>query len=463
MKLKWGKMNLTQYVASVTWSGSDMQASRSLEFSIAHNPRNKDFKTPNIKLGDVVKFYDDKGKLRFVGKVFNRDKTSDIGSISYTAHDYMIHLLKSKATYKFKNKPPEKIAKKVCKVVKMKTGSLAKTKMKISKLFFEEIELYNIILAGYKTASKKNGKKYMLTMNGTKLEVIKKGEVIKNFTLRDTEKVFSSSYSQNLDDVFNKVAIYNKNNKRVGTVSNKKSIKKYGTFQETLKIEKKKGNGKAKAKKMLNNPSQEASIESIGDVRCIAGKGVNLIDSATGLKGTYWIENDSHTWENGTHKMTLDLRFSNVMESASATSSKAGSSKAKSKKRASSGTKKADSIIDLAKSFVGKVKYVFGASNPPGGKSDCSGFTQYVFKKAAGKSIGRTTLEQVKKGKKIKKSKAAAGDLVFFKNTYRSGVSHVGIMTGAKSFIHCGSSKGVCRASLTESYWASHFLEIRRL
>lgn len=74
-------------------------------------------------------------------------------------------------------------------------------------------------------------------------------------------------------------------------------------------------------------------------------------------------------------------------------------------KQTSTSSSKADKVIKKAKSYIGKVKYVFGASSPPSGKSDCSGYTSYVFKKAAGKNIGRTAAEQATKGKKITKTK----------------------------------------------------------
>lgn len=38
-------------------------------------------------------------------------------------------------------------------------------------------------------------------------------------------------------------------------------------------------------------------------------------NSATGLNGVFWIDSDTHTWENGTHIMSLELNFKNIMDS----------------------------------------------------------------------------------------------------------------------------------------------------
>ena len=52
----------------------------------------------------------------------------------------------------------------------------------------------------------------------------------------------------------------------------------------------------------------------MGNLQCIAGNGVEVYDQTTGLSGLFWIDNDSHTWENGIHMMSLELNFQNVMD-----------------------------------------------------------------------------------------------------------------------------------------------------
>ena len=50
-------------------------------------------------------------------------------------------------------------------------------------------------------------------------------------------------------------------------------------------------------------------------VMLFAGNGVEVYDKATGLNGLFWIDSDTHTWENGTHIMSLELNFKNIMDS----------------------------------------------------------------------------------------------------------------------------------------------------
>lgn len=127
-------------------------------------------------------------------------------------------------------------------------------------------------------------------------------------------------------------------------------------------------------------------------------------------------------------------------------------------------------IVDTASKCLGRVKYVFGASqiNTDGsGIADCSAFTQWVFKQN-GINIGRNTESQMSYGQKIQKNELTPGDLVFFADTYASGykngVSHVGIYVGNNEFIHCSSGAAtVVKSKLNSAYYQSHYLCARRL
>lgn len=126
---------------------------------------------------------------------------------------------------------------------------------------------------------------------------------------------------------------------------------------------------------------------------------------------------------------------------------------------AGSSSSTADAIISTAKKYIG-VPYKWAGSSPSG--FDCSGFVQYVFK-AHGISLNRTAATQYKHGTFVSKSNLKPGELVFFQNTYKAGISHVGIYIGDGQFIHASSSKGVVISSLSSSYYVSHYYGARRI
>ncbi len=315
MKLMWKDKNITGYTTSVTWTGSAKQAARSVVFNVAYSPNDKEVKVLNIKLGDKIVFYPgypDDTKTKFVGMVTGRDRKSEAGELSYTARDGMMHLLRTSGTYKFVNKTPEKITSLVCKDVKVKTGNLAKTKIPIQKIFFQERSYYEIIMAAYTKAYRKNKKQYIAQMNRDKLEVIEKGKIIPDFYIRQGERITDSSYSENIDNMVNRVYIYNSSNQKIGSISNSKWEDKFGIFQNAISVDS--GSGTQEAKAELHGVDKTASLTMIGDCRCVSGLGVIIEDSRTGLKGKFWIENDSHQWSGGIYTTTLELAFKNIMD-----------------------------------------------------------------------------------------------------------------------------------------------------
>jgi uncharacterized protein YgiM (DUF1202 family) len=123
------------------------------------------------------------------------------------------------------------------------------------------------------------------------------------------------------------------------------------------------------------------------------------------------------------------------------------------------GSSTASKIVATAKQYIG-VPYVWGGSSPSG--FDCSGFTQYVFNKH-GIALPRTTDQQYKVGSYVSRSNLKVGDLVFLQNTYREGISHVGIYVGDGKMIHASSSKGIVISDLSSSYYTKHYYGARRV
>jgi cell wall-associated NlpC family hydrolase len=118
-------------------------------------------------------------------------------------------------------------------------------------------------------------------------------------------------------------------------------------------------------------------------------------------------------------------------------------------------------IVRQARGQLGSA-YLWGGEEP--GRFDCSGLVQWAVKQATGRTLPRVAADQARVGRPVERGRLQAGDLVFFANTDRPGVSHVGIYAGEGRFIHAASpGKGVITSRLDEPYWASHYQSARRV
>lgn len=132
--------------------------------------------------------------------------------------------------------------------------------------------------------------------------------------------------------------------------------------------------------------------------------------------------------------------------------------------RKKSASSKSNAIVATALKYKG-TRYKYGGTTKKG--MDCSGL-MYVAFKTHQVLLPRVSYEQAKRGKKISKSSAKKGDLLFFRtNKNKKRINHVGLVVETKKgvikFIHSTTSRGVLISSLDERYWKNAFAEARRV
>ncbi len=103
--------------------------------------------------------------------------------------------------------------------------------------------------------------------------------------------------------------------------------------------------------------------------------------------------------------------------------------------------------------------YMLGGTTRSG--VDCSAFVQIVMQQQFRVRLPRTTEEQMRSGRRARRSSLRPADLVFFR-TGRNTL-HVGIMIDGNRFMHASTSAGVTISSLNERYWSQRYLRARRV
>ena len=305
--------NITPLIAGVTWSGSKNQASRKLEISIAYSPFDSNFEGFTPELGDIVYFYPDgEKKAAFLGKITTTSQAAGPGTTSAGASDFMASLLKSNVTLRFKNKAPEYIARYILNYLGVNVGTIAKTGVKLSKMIFDGENAYGAIMKSYYKAAKKVKKKYKPFMDGTNFCIGESGKD-SGVTLKLGTNVTATSFERSAEDIVNRVVVFDEDGKRVGVFEEKESEKNFGIFQDVVSLSSGESAAQASAA-AFKRPTKEAKVDALGNIKCISGRTVKLFDPQTGLTGKFIIENDTHSFSNGMHTMSLDLAFENIME-----------------------------------------------------------------------------------------------------------------------------------------------------
>lgn len=305
------KYDITHAVDGVQWSGDYQQVARKLLIDMLYASNDKNQKVLLPDYGDVLVLYEDDKEL-FRGYVWFIDFDSNSQFAKYTAVDALIYLTKSELSKNFKNLTPEEITTKLCDEYDVPIGKIAKTGIRRNYIAQANTP-YDIIMAAYTHSSRINGKKYMPRIENGKLNIITKGNELVPVELSEDYNLFGSKYNSSLDALVNKVSIYDENGNFVSSVSNQKSINKYGLITKTMDAEKGKDNT-AIAKGMLKGIDKKAEVSAFGNIRAITGNAVKIKDSVTKLVGIFYIDADTHSWKNGVYSMSLTVTFVIVMD-----------------------------------------------------------------------------------------------------------------------------------------------------
>jgi hypothetical protein len=308
------EQNISNLVPTATWSGDYKQAARQLNFSVTNTPTDCCLPKVQIVAGSLIRLYDDNGIERYRGYVFCAERKRSELSIDATTYDGLTYVARNKATYNFKNMSPEAITAKLCADFGVPVSALAATGVPISQIYKGQA-LYDIIMKSYTIAAQQNGKKYMVTISKGALSVVEKGVVTSDYFASSETNLTDATYSESIESMVNRVKIYDKDGNYIDTVENSGDISSYGVLQDVYEQQSDK-NAYTAARAMLKSIARDGKITGIsGNWDCVAGNAIRIKEPFTGLTGLFYIDTDSHKFENGQHTMDLTLSFQNMMNS----------------------------------------------------------------------------------------------------------------------------------------------------
>lgn len=302
--------DITRAVTKYEWSGSASSAARQLSFDYVNAPYDT-FDLPQVSTGDAVSFTPESDEV-FYGQIFGSEKSTVVGTITFTATDIMKNLLESTGQYNFKNLPPETIGQMVCDDAQVPVRYLYPTGVNIASMLCDDMSLYDIIMAAYTKAHRITGDKYFPMIYKRGFAVYKTEWIVTNFVLDEMENLMEASIEESMNSIVNRVKIYDDKGAQIGEVEDANSLALFGVYQAIYKQEKDIDPATAAKNLLQVKPSQTIHVSGIGDMNCLSCYFVRVSDKTTGLSGKYWISSDTHIWENDTYTMKLELAFDSI-------------------------------------------------------------------------------------------------------------------------------------------------------
>lgn len=305
LKSKIGLIDVTHMVSEIIWSGSEDEIARKLELNFLYPLH--DHYTPEVypNIGEELFLYDDKDVELFRGRVFYNERLGEQGTIQVTAYDDAIRLAKSKGTYNFKGTTAEAITQIICNDLGVEIGELAPTGIS-QKMLCNGEGIYEIIQKAYEGVSKQNKKKYSIGMRQGKLCVDEVGKEVVVTPISSDINILESSYSENAEEVINRVKIYDEKDQYIGVVEDKDLIDLVGIFQDVYTKEQDKQAGTV-ASNMLKGIEKNIEITILGNVDYRTRKMIQIQDIDIKNASELYIVSDTHKWSNSQYETSLVL------------------------------------------------------------------------------------------------------------------------------------------------------------
>lgn len=309
--------DITNLLTRYSWSGSIEQGVRSFSFDILNAPEDKNISSliPPINIGDLIWFFTDSTDyvpdyLCFVGRIYGTNKGNEKGSINYSCLDFLNNLCKSEANKTFET-TAEGIATSLIGEFSLQAGIITPTGVNIGTQVFEEKTYYEMIVESYKKASKSTGIKYYVSMEGAYVMVLPEGYTHVPLKIEEGKNIITSSFSESITDMVNRVKVYDSDNKFLTQVENTIDIQKYGLFEKiyTKTDDEDMTTG---ATLELKTVEKDIKFTVLGHQSYWSGRSVDVVDPVTNLNGKFIITNDLHTWVDGKYTTQLELKFLEV-------------------------------------------------------------------------------------------------------------------------------------------------------
>ena len=271
--------------------------------------------------GDRVSFYVD-SILRFSGFVMTKERTEE-QIISVTAYDQMFYLVRNKATYVFLNRSAKEIIQTIGADYGLEIGYINDGGWRIPQRIEEGETLMDIILSALELCGQATGKEYFLFDRAGQLIVKEKGEMVADAVLRCDGGISGYTYRTDISkDTYNAVRLYHAGRKeterKAWEAERPDKVKKWGRLQYYKRVPYTMNSAQLKelAERILREKCRVAkrlTVENInGDLLLLAGNTIwlEIPDLAEiSLRGQVLIESCTHIFEDGAHRMQLEIRI----------------------------------------------------------------------------------------------------------------------------------------------------------
>lgn len=305
--------DMSELVGKVTWGGRKGSAARYVTVTLLDDDGWKHARSGiDVTRGNQCAFYWE-GKELFRG-ILMQQKQSEKKTMSVKAYDNGIYLSNNKDTFNYTNKKASEIFVDICNRFQLPYTTVADTVYVIPELPKPKTTAFDAILDALSLTFKATGIRYYVMSSGGNLSLIRRRENLLQWVIETGVNLESYDYSVSIEKIKTRIKLLSKEDTVVAEAANAELEKLIGVFQDIDKPDDnmEQANITDMVKAMLDEqslPDKSLSISALGLPDVISGIGVFFTIKELGISKSFYIDEDTHTFEGNHHMMKLKLNL----------------------------------------------------------------------------------------------------------------------------------------------------------
>lgn len=317
IKLLFGKnsfTDITELVQKVTVSGRKGAAPRTLQAALLDSEGFLHARA-SINCGDGLTcvFYEGSEEV-FRGLIMD-DNTGNKRSMTIKAYDDLVYMTNNKDSFTYRNATAGGIFTDLCGRLGLKVGKCAGTGYVIPELTKRGSTYWDVLEDALSQTYKAQGVRYYVSSSKGKVSLIRRAEEQNVIVLEPNVNITGYERSRSIYDTRTRITLYTSKGDVKKEYVNGALESKIGVFREVDSVDSDVSD--AELNEIIQTFKEEKAMvkrtlkitDAIGYTGAVAGKAVRVRIPHLGENRIMYIDEDTHTWEKGTHKMTLKLNY----------------------------------------------------------------------------------------------------------------------------------------------------------
>lgn len=307
--------DVTQLVEQIKWKGRKGSSSRTITVKLIDDDGYKHARSGiDVEQGHQCLFKYNGTEL-FRGIIMTQTQ-SNKKTMTFTAYDNGIYLANNKDTFTYENKTATEVFKDCCTRFGLPMGEVANCTYKIPELTKPKTTAFDAITDALSLDFDATGIRHYVASEKGQIKLLTRRENIMQWVIEVGQNLTSYSYTRSIEDIKTRVKMVSKEGTTLAEKSNAALEKKIGVFQEIDQPDESLTTAQindliASILDEKSTPERTLTVEAVGIAEVISGIGVYIIIPELDLSRTFYVDEDTHTFKDNMHTMSLKLNYAN--------------------------------------------------------------------------------------------------------------------------------------------------------